>query len=521
MGETILKLDHVTKVYGNGVVANRDVNITFEKGEIHSICGENGAGKSTLMKIIFGIENPSSGTVEYKGQEVHFSSSLEAIKNGIGMVHQHFMLIPSFSVVDNVILGDEPTKSKIFVDRASAIKKTQELSDKYNFELNVTDLVSSLSVAKRQKVEILKVLYRDAELIILDEPTSVLTPQETQKLFEQLRSFKEQGKTIIFISHKLEEVKQISDRITVLRSGVSKGTYSNEELSMAELTKLIIDRDLENDMSQYKTHEDFHGEKALEVKNLTMKHNNKNVIDDVSFSVNKGEIVGVAGVEGNGQVELVRTIAGLQDVDYTGDVYIAGEKVNDKSVKERRGMGLGYIPEDRMVDGISGTLPITDNIISTYYDREDINNKFTMNQKRIDEMTDELIDEFAVRTKDRNSQVGSLSGGNVQKVVVAREYNANPKLMVAEQPTHGIDIGSAEFVHHKLIELRNQGAGVLLVSADLNEVVDLSDRIIVMFEGKIVGYFPDARNVNQDDLGMYMLGVKRQSEEEIGGAYND
>ncbi|MBR2546040.1 MAG: ABC transporter ATP-binding protein [Erysipelotrichaceae bacterium] len=520
MAETILKLEKITKVYGNGVVANRDVNIEFKKGEIHSIVGENGAGKSTLMKIIFGIEEPSSGTVEYKGKPANFHGSMEAIKAGIGMVHQHFMLIPSFSVVDNIILGDEPVKG-LFIDKASAVKKTQELSDKYNFELNVNDLVSTLSVAKRQKVEILKTLYRDAELIILDEPTSVLTPQETQELFEQLRGFTKQGHTIIFISHKLDEVKQISDRITVLRNGVSKGTYNNDELTMAQLTNLIIDRDLENDMDEFKTHKDFGGKNALEVRNIVMKHHSKNILDDISFAVKKGEILGVAGVDGNGQVDLVKTIVGLEQVEYSGDVIINGEKVNDKTVKERRNMGMAYIPEDRMVDGISGTLPISDNMVSTYYDRDDVSKGALLDNKAISRISDELIEKFAVKAKNNAVAVGSLSGGNVQKVVVAREHNTIPNLMIAEQPTHGIDIGSAELVHHKLIELRNEGAGVLLVSADLNEVIDISDRIIVMFEGHIAGYFPDANNIDETELGMYMLGVKRQTPEEIGGALND
>lgn len=520
MNETILKLENVTKVYGNGTVANRDINMDFKKGEIHSIVGENGAGKSTLMKIIFGIEAPSSGTVTYKGQEVHFSSSLEAIANGIGMVHQHFMLIPSYTVVENIILGDEPKKG-IFVDTKEAAKKTQELADKYEFDIDVNQKISSLSVAKRQKVEILKTLYRNAELIILDEPTSVLTPQETEKLFEQLKGFKEQGYTILFISHKLEEVKQISDRISVIRNGVSKGTYANEELTMEQLTNLIIGRDLEKDMDQYKTHEDFNNENALTVKNVTMMHNGKAVLDDVSLAVKKGEILGIAGVEGNGQVDLVKSIVGLNSTSYTGTIDICGTDVSKLNVKGRRQAGLAYVPEDRMEDGMSGTLSISDNIISSYFDREDINKGLFMDWKKIDTMADELIDTFAVKAKDHTIAVGSLSGGNIQKVVVAREYNTHPSLMVAEQPTHGIDIGSAEFVHHKLIEMRNAGAGVLLVSADLNEVMDLSDRIIVMFEGHIAGYFKNAKEVTESELGMYMLGVKRQTAEEVGGALND
>ena len=520
MKETILKLDNVTKVYPNGTVANRDINMEFEKGEIHSIVGENGAGKSTLMKVIFGIERPSSGTVTYKGEETHFNSSMDAIKAGIGMVHQHFMLIPSFSIVDNIILGDEPTKS-VFIDQKEAARRCQELSDKYDFELDVNAKVSTLSVAKRQKVEILKTLYRNAELIILDEPTSVLTPQETEKLFNQLRFFKEQGHTIIFISHKLEEVKQISDKISVIRNGVSKGTYLNEELSMEQLTNLIIGRDLDNDMDEYKTHKDFNNEQALIVKNLFMEHNDKPVLDDISFAVKRGEILGIAGVEGNGQIDLVRCISGLQKIKYDGSIEISGNNVTEYNVKKRRDVGMAYIPEDRMNDGIAGELPISDNLISSYFERNDINNKLFMNATAIKELSDDLINQFAVKTDSAETSVNSLSGGNIQKVVVAREWNTSPNLMIAEQPTHGIDIGSAEFVHHKLIDLRNEGTGILLVSADLNEVMDLSDRIIVMFNGKIAAYFKNVKNITEQELGMYMLGAKVQTPEEIGGALND
>lgn len=520
MGDTILKLDNVTKVYPNGTVANRDINMEFEKGEIHSIVGENGAGKSTLMKMIFGIEAPSSGKITYKGEERHFASSMDAIKVGIGMVHQHFMLIPSFSVVDNIVLGDETTKG-IFIDQKEAVRKTQELSDKYNFELDVTAKVSTLSVAKRQKVEILKTLYRNAELIILDEPTSVLTPQETEKLFDQLRQFKAQGHTILFISHKLDEVKKISDRISVIRNGVSKGTYKNEDLTMEQLTNLIIGRDLENDMDEYKTHRDFNNEKALIVKDLFMEHNGKPVLDNVSFAVKRGEILGIAGVEGNGQIDLVKCISGLQKIKFTGTIEISGDNVTEFNVKKRRDVGMAYIPEDRMNDGIAGELPISDNLISSYFERQDINNKFFMDGKAINDLSNDLIEQFAVKTDSAETSVNSLSGGNIQKVVVAREWNTSPNLMIAEQPTHGIDIGSAEFVHHKLIDLRNDGTGILLVSADLNEVMDLSDRIIVMFNGKIAAYFKDVNNITEQELGMYMLGAKTQTPEEIGGALND
>ena len=520
MSETILKLEHVTKVYSNGKVANYDINIDFKKGEIHSIVGENGAGKSTLMKVIFGIEAPSSGRVIYKGEEVHFSGSMEAIKAGIGMVHQHFMLIPSFSIADNVILGEEPT-SGIFINQKEAVRKTQELSDKYEFDLDVKEKVATLSVAKRQKVEILKTLYRNAELIILDEPTSVLTPQETKTLFEQLKGFKEQGHTILFISHKLEEVKEISDQITVIRKGECKGTYRNDELTIDQLTNLIIGRDLDNDLDEYKTDTDFNNEKALTVRNVSMTKNGKKTLDDISFAVKRGEIMGIAGVEGNGQIDLVKAITGTGKTGYHGTIEISGANVDKDTVRQRRDAGMAYIPEDRMGDGTAGDLPITDNIISTYYTRKDINKGLFMDHQAIEDITEDAIKNFDIVTQSADSRIDSLSGGNIQKVVVAREYNTRPNLMIAEQPTHGIDVGSAEAVHHRLIELRNEGAGVLLVSADLNEIIDLADRIIVMFDGHIAAYFPDANNVNDTELGLYMLGSKRQSAEEIGGALND
>lgn len=514
MSETILELINVTKVYPNGTVANRDINFTFKKGEIHSIVGENGAGKSTLMKMIFGIEKPSSGKIIYKGNEINFSSSMEAMRSGIGMVHQHFMLIPSFSIVDNIILGDEPVKNGIFIDRNKAVSKIQALADKYDFDLDVNAKVSTLSVAKMQKVEILKTLYHGAELMILDEPTSVLTPQETETLFKQLNYFKETGHTIIFISHKLDEVKKISDKISVIKDGVSKGSYENEQLSMEQLTNLIIGRDLQSDISKYKVDVE-NKEKILTVKNLTLSRHNKKVLDSISFSVSSGEILGVAGVEGNGQTDLVKCLTATQETKFDGEIKICGNDIIDKNIKYIRSSGLSYIPEDRMDVGTSKSLPISDNIISTYYEDKSLSNGLFMNDKKIDSLSGELISTFQIKAKSQRASIDSLSGGNIQKVVFAREYNTNSRFMIAEQPTHGIDIGSSEFIHNKLIEMRNNGAAILLVSADLNEVMALSDKIIVMYNGKIVAYFKDVKNLDDKTLGIYMLGVKSQSQEEI------
>ncbi len=519
MSETILKLDHITKVYHNGTVANRDISIEFAKGGIHSIVGENGAGKSTLMNIIFGIENASDGTVTYKGQEVHFSSSMDAIKAGIGMVHQHFMLIPTLTVAQNIVLGMEPTKNGIFIDYKTAVEKTRALNEKYDFDIDVTKKVSELSVGEKQKVEILKTLYRNAEVIILDEPTSVLTPQETEKLFRELEGLRQEGHTILFISHKLGEVKQISDTITVMRNGESRGTYNNADITLDDLTSLIIGRELVTGYDDKKT-QLKDSRPILQVENVKKVVDNVPVLKDVSFTVKSGEILGIAGVQGNGQDVLIRAITGLTSMS-EGKLILDGKDITKLSIKKKRACGIAYIPEDRMEDGSALEGSISDNIVSTYYDREPFSGKFFINQKRIDEEADRLIETFSVKTQSNKAKVGSLSGGNIQKVVVAREYNTQPLCMIAEQPTHGIDIGSAEFIHMRLIDMRNDGAAVLLVSADLDEIMSLSDRILVVYDGQIVGYFKDLKGLTREELGYYMLGVKRHTEKELKGAIND
>ncbi|MDO4566953.1 MAG: ABC transporter ATP-binding protein [Oscillospiraceae bacterium] len=518
LNDIILKVENLTKVYHNGVVANKGVSVDFRRGEIHSVVGENGAGKSTLMKIIFGIENASDGKITYKDKEVHFQSSLDAIKAGIGMVHQHFMLIPSMTVAQNIILGAEPTKSRVFIDYKEAVKKTSELAQKYNFDIDVTKKVSELSVGTKQKVEILKTLYRNAEVIILDEPTSVLTPQETESLFEELGKFRQLGHTIIFISHKLGEVKKISDRITVMRSGVSKGTYNNSDLSLEQLTELIIGRDLAQDYDDRKRQTD--GKQVLRVEGLTIKGRSKNKLDGVSFSVRHGEILGIAGVEGNGQPELIKAITGLMPFD-EGRIRLEDTDIGKYSIHDKRRAGLAFIPEDRMTDGAALNATLAENLVATYFDREDINKKLFMDSQKIDETAKGLIEKFSIKAESPAAKAGSLSGGNIQKAVVARESNTRPVCLIAEQPTHGIDIGSAEFVHQQLIEMRNEGAGILLVSADLDEVMSLSDRILVMYGGSVVAYFPSLKGLSRNELGLYMLGVKRQTPEELGGALDE
>ena len=519
MDDSILRLENITKIYSNGTVANRDISIEFKKGEIHSIVGENGAGKSTLMNIIFAIEKQTAGKIFYCGKEVNFNDSMEAINSGIGMVHQHFMLIPSFTVAQNIVLGAEP-KNGIILDKKQAVEQTKALAEKYGFnEIDVTQKVADLTVGAKQKVEILKTLYRNAKVIILDEPTAVLTPQETESLFEQLKGFKRMGHTIIFISHKLNEVKEISDRITVIRRGETKGTYEAADVTLDKLTELIIGRKLDNSFeSQRKAVED--NSVVLKVKDLSYSELGVKKVDHVSFSIRRGEILGVAGVQGNGQEEMIRAITGMipfQD----GQVTVDGQNIENMTIHKKRENGMSYIPEDRMTDGCAAEGSIQDNLVSTYYENEPYSGKMFLNRKVIKKEALDLIERFSIKAPSEKDNVRSLSGGNIQKVVVAREWATKPKLMIAEQPTRGIDIGSAEYIHRQLIDMRNDGSAILLVSADLNEVLSLSDSLLVMYEGKIVAYFESLKDMTENRLGLYMLGVNKQCSDEIGRAAYD
>ena len=508
----LLQMKNVCKEFP-GVKALEDVQFELKEGEVHALLGENGAGKSTLMKIIYGIESPSEGEVIHKGEKVKFRGSMEAIHAGIGMVHQHFMLIPTMSVVENIIVGDEPSNIRGIVDYKEAVKRTRELSEHYHLDVDVLSKIEDLSAGEKQKVEILKTLYRNAEIIILDEPTSVLTPQETETLFEELFKLKEMGHTIIFISHKLNEVKRISDRITVIRSGECKGTFENDEVDLLQLAELIVGRKLLSSYSELKKDVDDKKE-ILRVEKLYLSNKEKNILENISFSIRSGEILGIAGVQGNGQSELVRAIAGIGPMS-SGEISLSGQRIEKLSVKKRRELGLSYIPEDRLGVGVATTAPLCDNIISSYYDRADINGHFFMDRRKISETANNLISKFTIRTNSIYTAVGDLSGGNMQKVVVARESNTDPICMLAEQPTQGIDIGSSEYIRTQLIEMRNRGAAVLLISADLEEVLSLSDRVIVMYNGMISAHLSNLDKISTNDLGLYMLGIRKQTSDEL------
>ncbi len=517
MTKEILKVKDLTKVYPGGVVANHNVNISIDKGEIHALIGENGAGKSTLMKMLFGMIAPTSGEIFVHGEKVSFTSSNDAIQKGIGMVHQHFMLVPSLTVAENLILGKE-IQSGGFLKKEEAIRVTEEISKKYNLKVNANDKVEDISLAMKQKLEILKALYRGAKILILDEPTAVLTPQETDELFEELKLLRENGYTIIFISHKLHEVKELCNRLTVLRDGKTMGTYSVSELSEQEISRLMVGRDV--DLNIEKTPRDFK-DVVLSVKDLEYTNSfKKKVLDGVSFTVRQGQILGIAGIEGNGQSELVSSIVGAIE-NVKGEIRLEGKDISKFSILTRQEMGISHVSEDRMIYGSAPKLSIEDNAISKIYASKELKSKGLLDLKKVKVFTENLVKEFKVKHDNTKQSIKDLSGGNIQKVIVGREFLYDPKLLIVNQPTRGIDVGAIEFIRHKILDMRETKKAILLISADLGEVLSLSDSIIVMSEGKIVGYIDDASKVTEEELGLYMLGMKEDSKEVIGGAYYD
>lgn len=518
METPLLEMRGITKVYPNGVVANRDVSFSLREGEIHALAGENGAGKSTLMKMIFGMEEPSEGDIYIYGEKVRLLSPQDAIDRGIGMVHQHFMLVPSFTVAENMVLGMEPRKG-FGIHYAEAIQMTEETARKYNLAVNPRAKVEDLTVGMKQKVEILKALIRGAKILILDEPTAVLTPQETEELFRELKQLKEHGHTIVFISHKLKEVKAICDRITILRGGRSEGVFEVADVTEQEISRLMVGRDvvLKYDKSKLDIQKP-----VLTIENLNVHDaQGKPLLSDINFSVRGGQIVGIAGVEGNGQRELVEALTGgLAGVTSSGTVEVNGTQIRESNILNIRNLGVSYIPEDRMSQGSAGEASISDNMISTHYRSKAINNGLFLRGSRIASLAAKLIEDFKIRCSGPKQQIGMLSGGNMQKVVVARECSTEPQLLIAEQPTRGVDVGAAQLIHQKLLELRENQGAIVLLSADLNEVLEISDCLLVMYEGQIVAYIEDPSGMSEEELGLYMLGSKRQDAADIRRAMN-
>ncbi len=506
-------------VYDNGVVANEGVNFSVKKGEIHALVGENGAGKSTLMKIAFGLEKPTKGRIFFDDKEVKFSSPNDAIESGIGMVHQHFKLVSSLTVAENLVLGKEPASKGIF-NYEKAIEITEKMSERFNFELEATDIVEEISVSKKQKLEILKAIYRDAKLIIMDEPTAVLTPQETEELFEQLKEMRDQGITIIFISHKLEEIKALCDRLTILRNGKSMGTHIVSDISEEDISRLMVGRDIVLDIDKPEIRK---GNVCLSVRNLSYRdYFGKEKLSATSFDLRGGEILGVAGIDGSGQDELVELLLGLKFLQKgEAGISLQGVECSKFSIKDRRENGLGFIPQDRMLHGIAPNMSVKENLIATEYDSEKFLKSGFYNQNAIEKFTTQSIKDYEIKAESGDQEAGMLSGGNMQKVVVAKEIACNPGVLIANQPTRGVDVGAIKLIHEKLIEIRQEGAGVLLISADLNEILELSDSIIVFASGEVTAYFEDASKISEEELGLYMLGVRKQSEEEIRRACHE
>ena len=512
MANEVLRMQNITKIYSNGFIANKGVDLVIQQNEIHGLVGENGAGKTTLMKMLFGMELPNEGQIFINGKEEKIANPLDAISKGVGMVHQHFMLLPSLTVAENVTLGVEPIKNGLY-DFEKAVADTQAIADKYNFKIDARAKVRDLSVGQMQKVEILKALIKGVKLLIMDEPTAVLTPQETEELFEQLFVLRDDGVSIIFISHKLEEVMHICSRVTVLRHGKCMGSHDTKDLTQASLSKLMVGRDV---VLKIEKEDPVPGAPVVSIKDL-VKINaiGKNVIDGVSFDIRAGEVVGIAGVEGNGQTELAEVLSGL-GMFASGDVLLNGETIKGKSVREIRDMGMAYIAEDRMVEGVAGNMSIKMNIMADRFSKPDFKKGLFMDAKKINAIVDQYIKDFEIACDSPDEAVRMLSGGNIQKVVVAREFTSGANFLLACQPTRGIDVGTAEMIRKTIVrKAREEKVGALLISADLNEVLECSDRLLVMHKGKIVAAFPKANEVSEETLGEYMLGVREMTAEEM------
>jgi simple sugar transport system ATP-binding protein len=498
---SVLELRGITKQFP-GVLANDNINLTLEKGEIHALLGENGAGKTTLMNILYGLYKPTKGEIFINGNKADIHSPTDAIRQGIGMVHQHFMLVPVLTVTENVMLGEESIQGGVFLDRKLVAQRIRDISAKYGLQVDPEAYIKDLPVGIQQRVEIIKVLYRNANILILDEPTAVLTPQEVEELFKIIRSLVAQGVSLIFITHKLKEVLAVADRITVIRRGRTVDTVTPAKTSEQSLAEMMVGRAVELMVSKKKAQPQG---PVLVVKELYVKDDRGGIaVNGVSFEVRAGEVLGVAGVQGNGQTHLVEALTGLREVE-AGRVEINGANVTRATPRQITELGVAHVPEDRQRDGLVLSFPVKDNmILNTYYNS--FANGVVINENKVAAVAAQWVKDFDVRTPSIDLPAATLSGGNQQKVIVAREFSRPIKLLIAAQPTRGLDVGSIEYIHARIIEKRDQGTAVLLVSTELDEIRALSDRIAVMFEGKIVDILP-ADRVTKEQLGLLMAGV--------------
>ena len=504
---TAVELAGITKRFP-GVVANHDIHHSVRKGTVHALVGENGAGKSTLMKILYGMQKPDEGTIAVNGEQVAFSSPADAIVRGIGMVHQHFMLADNLTVLENVVLGSE----KLYGIGAKARRKIKELSERYGLDVKPDLLVEELGVAARQRVEILKVLYRGAKIIILDEPTAVLVPQEVEALFGNLRELKAQGHTILFISHKLDEVLDIADDITVMRRGTTVGEAKPEGTTKRQLAEMMVGSELPSPETEESTVTD---EALLQVEGLTLHDTfGRALLSDIDLRIHKGEVLGIAGVEGNGQAELVEAIMGMRKPT-AGKITVGGQDVTHWDTRERRGAGIGYIPEDRHRHGLLLDAPLWENRILGFQDRPPAAKGMLLDRGAARSDTERIVREYDVRTPGIDTTARALSGGNQQKLIVGREMSGDPILLIAAHPTRGVDVGAQAAIWDHIRRARREGLAVLLISADLDELIGLSDRIEVILRGRLVGEF-DPKQVTPQDLGSAMTGAGSHDETEAG-----
>ena len=501
-----IEMINITKEFP-GIIANDNITLQVKKGEIHALLGENGAGKSTLMSVLFGLYQPEKGIIKKDGQEVKIKNPNDANDLGIGMVHQHFKLVEDFTVLENIVLGMETTKHGV-LKMDDARKKVMELSERYNLSIDPDSKIEDITVGMQQRVEILKMLYRDNEVLIFDEPTAVLTAAEIDELLNIMKNLIGEGKSIIFITHKLNEIKRAADRCTVLRKGKYIGTVEVAETSKEELSRMMVGRDVSFEVDKSPSNP---GNVILEVKNLSVKSktSQKSLLNNVSFKVRAGEILSIAGIEGNGQSELVYAITGLMKSN-GGEIILNGKNIENESIRNRTLTGMGHIPEDRHKHGLVLDYTLAENmILQTYYKEPFQKNGFLQNNE-IEKYSDRLIKQFDVRSGQGSDTVArSMSGGNQQKAIIAREIDRDPMLLVAVQPTRGLDVGAIEYIHKQLVNERDEGRAVLMVSLELDEVMNVSDRILVIYEGELVGEFKP-EEITVEELGLYMSGSKRR-----------
>ena len=505
MVSPILELTNINKSFGH-VQANKDINLIINKGTIHGIIGENGAGKSTLMSIVYGLYQADSGTIRVNGKEIKLKSPRDSIENGIGMVHQHFMLVENFTVLENIILGFE---GEIIFGKKLEKAKTdlKNLCDTYNLNVDLDSIISDLSVGFRQRVEILKSLYRGAEIFILDEPTGVLTPQEVDELFKILRSLKEEGKTIVLITHKLNEIMDLTSEVSVMRQGEVVGHTSTESTNREKLAEMMVGRSVLLRINKSKAER---GDIVFKVENLTVKDDlDVTRVKSVNLEIHAGEILGLAGVTGNGQTELLEALSGIRKVE-SGEIFLNGEKISDSSEllnpRELKEKGLAHVPEDRQRMGLVTDFKAYENLIFGYHDQDPYSKSSIIQENNIIEHSNKVMEDYDVRPRSPHLITSNFSGGNQQKLILSRELNKNPKVLLVGQPTRGVDIGAIEFIHQRLIDMRDKGAAILLVSVELEEGLSLSDRIVVMFDGNIVGERVN-KDVTDREIGLLMAGV--------------